>query len=123
MKYTQSHEWIEIKGGVGTVGVSDHAQEELGDIVYVELPTVGETVKAGEEAAVLESTKAAADVYAPVSGEIVEVNEQLQDNSSLVNSSPQDQGWIYKIKLSNESELEKLMDEAQYKSQFEQGKA
>jgi glycine cleavage system H protein len=123
MKYTQSHEWIEIKDGVGTVGVSDHAQEELGDIVYVELPTVGETVKAGEEAAVLESTKAAADVYAPVSGEIVEVNEQLQDNSSLVNSSPQDQGWIYKIKLSNESELEKLMDEAQYKSQFEQGKA
>ncbi len=121
MKYTQSHEWIDVIGGIGTVGVSDYAQEELGDVVYVELPTVGKTVSAGEEVAVLESTKAAADVYSPVSGKIVEVNEKLQDSSDLVNSSPQDQGWIFKLELSNAEELEKLMDQGQYKAQFQKG--
>lgn len=121
MKFTQSHEWIDVKGGVATVGVSNYAQEELGDIVYVELPTVGKIVKAGDEVAVLESTKAAADVYTPVSGEIVEVNEKLKDASDLVNSSPQDQGWIFKLNLTNQEELEKLMEEEQYKAQFQQG--
>ena len=116
MRYTQSHEWIETEGQIGTVGVSDHAQHELGEIVYIELPVVGKTVKAGEEAAVLESTKAAADVYSPVSGTIVAVNEALNDQSELVNRSPEQQGWIFKIKLSNPIELDKLMDAQTYQT-------
>lgn len=114
MKFSKTHEWIEVKDSVGTVGVSQFAQKELGDIVYVELPVVGKTVKAGQEAAVLESTKAAADVYSPVSGEIVEVNETLKDQSELINESPQDKGWIFKIKLSDLSELDSLIDPAKY---------
>jgi glycine cleavage system H protein len=114
MKFTDTHEWIEVDNGVGTVGVSDHAQKELGDIVYVELPQVGKEVKAGQEAAVLESTKAAADVYSPASGVITEVNNALTNSSELVNRSPQKEGWIYKIKLTNSSELDALQDEATY---------
>lgn len=116
MKYTESHEWIEINNGIATVGVTDHAQKELGDIVYVELPSVGKDVKAGEEAAVLESTKAAADVYAPISGTIVEVNKTLADASELINKSPERDGWIFKLKVVNPSELDKLMDEQSYKA-------
>jgi len=119
MKFTESHEWIKVEGDLGTVGVTDHAQEELGDIVYVELPTIGKTVKAGEEIAVLESTKAAADIYAPVSGEIIEVNKALEDNSDLVNSSPQEKGWLFKIKVSDTSELSALMDAADYNKQIQ----
>lgn len=114
MKYTESHEWIEVKNGLGTVGVTNYAQKELGDIVFVELPKVGKSVKAGEEAAVLESTKAAADVYAPVSGKIVEVNTALNDASDLVNKSPEADGWLFKIQLADAKELDKLMDENQY---------
>lgn len=114
MKFTNTHEWIDVEGEIGIVGVSEHAQQELGDIVYVELPQVGKEVKAGQEAAVLESTKAAADVYSPVSGLIVEVNRELVDHSELVNRSPQKEGWIYKVKLSNVNELEDLQDEASY---------
>lgn len=114
MKFTNTHEWIDVENGIGIVGVSEHAQKELGDIVYVELPQVGKEVKAGQEAAVLESTKAAADVYSPVSGVIVEVNRELVDHSELVNRSPQKEGWIYKVQLTNVKELESLQDEASY---------
>lgn len=114
MKFTESHEWIEEQNQVGTVGITEHAQNELGDIVYVELPKIGKMVKAGEEAAVLESTKAAADIYSPVSGTIVEVNMSLVETPELVNSSPQKDGWIFKIKLSAPSELNKLLDEKGY---------
>ena len=116
MKFTDSHEWIEINGDIGTVGVTNYAQGELGDIVYVELPQVGKDVKQGEEAAVLESTKAAADIYTPVSGTITEVNQALSDASELINQSPIGKGWIFKIKLSNTSELEQLMDEKAYQT-------
>lgn len=118
MKFNDTHEWIEVKEGIGTVGVSNHAQHELGDIVYVELPKVGKTVKVGEEAAVLESTKAAADVYSPVTGTIVEVNTKLSSASELVNKSPEEEGWLFKIKLDHPEELEKLMDAKDYQAKF-----
>lgn len=114
MKFTNTHEWIDVENGLGTVGVSNHAQKELGDIVYVELPQVGKEVKAGQEAAVLESTKAAADVYSPVSGVITEVNDSLTNRSELVNQFPQSEGWIYKLRLTNVDELNTLQDEAAY---------
>lgn len=116
MKYNETHEWIEVKGEIGTVGITDYAQKQLGEIVYVELPDVGSAVDAGEEVVVLESTKAAADVYSPVSGVIVEVNEQLNLTSDLVNKSPTNKGWLYKIKLIDLDELEDLMDEDDYKA-------
>lgn len=118
MKFTETHEWIEVNDGVGTVGISNYAQKELGDIVYVELPQVGKTIKAGEEAAVLESTKAAADVYAPVSGKIVEVNTTLTSASETVNKSPEKMGWLFKIKLDSLQELDKLMDAKDYQTKF-----
>lgn len=114
MKFTQSHEWIEVKDGVGTVGISNHAQKELGEIVYVELPEVGQPVKAGREAAVLESTKAAADVYAPVSGVIENVNRNLEASPDLVNRSPEKEGWIFTIRLEDPEELKELMSEEAY---------
>lgn len=113
-KYTDSHEWITVENGIGTVGVSQYAQKELGDIVYVELPEVGKSIIAGQEIAVLESTKAAADVYSPVSGTITEVNNVLTTASETVNNSPEGEGWLYKIQLSNVSELDNLMDQAAY---------
>ncbi len=119
MKYTESHEWINAKEGVATIGVSDFAQDELGDIVYVELPDVGRKVKAGEDVAVLESTKAAADVYSPVTGEITEVNEALKNASDLINTSAENQGWIFKVRMDDESELGKYMDQEQYRAQFQ----
>ncbi len=118
MKYTESHEWIEINNGVGTVGITQYAQKELGDIVYVELPKVGSEVKAGEEAVVLESTKAAADVYSPVSGSILEVNNALKEASEKVNLSPENEGWLYKIRLANAKELDSLMDAETYLSRI-----
>jgi len=114
MKYTESHEWIRVEGSVGTIGVTDYAQQELGDIVYVELPDVGKSVQKGKEAVVLESTKAAADVYAPVSGKIVAVNEELRESPDKVNTSPGKDGWLFRIELSNESELNELLDEDAY---------
>jgi glycine cleavage system H protein len=116
MKYTETHEWIDIKNGIGTVGITDHAQKELGDIVYVELPKVGKEVKKGQEAAVLESTKAAADVYSPVSGKILEVNTNLKDNSELVNTSPEKTGWLFKLTVANPDEFDNLMDKETYDS-------
>lgn len=114
MKFTETHEWIKEQNGIGTIGVSQFAQKELGDVVYVELPEIGKSIKAGEAAAVLESTKAAADVYSPVSGTITEVNKQLLDASELVNKSPEDEGWIFKVKLADPKELELLMDDQAY---------
>jgi glycine cleavage system H protein len=116
MRFTESHEWIRVNGDIGVVGVSDHAQHELGEIVFVELPQLNKTIKAGQEAAVLESTKAAADVYSPVSGTIIEVNDTLSTSSNTVNDSPEKDGWIFKIKLNNPQELDGLMDEKTYKA-------
>jgi glycine cleavage system H protein len=116
MYFTESHEWIAVSGKIGTVGVTQHAQKELGDIVFVELPKIGRQVKAAEEAAVLESTKAAADIYAPVSGTIVEVNGRLKENSQLVNESPEENGWIFKLELTNADELGKLLNKDKYQA-------
>jgi glycine cleavage system H protein len=109
-KFTETHEWIQVENGIGTVGITNYAQRELGVIVFVELPEVGKTVKCGEEAAVLESTKAAADVYSPVSGEILKVNTALSGDSELVNRSAENEGWIFQVKVSNPDELEALRD-------------
>jgi glycine cleavage system H protein len=117
MKYTDSHEWIELETShLAVVGVTQYAQKELGDIVYVELPTVGKTVNAGEEAAVLESTKAAADVYSPVSGSIAAVNEALSHSPELVNQASEKEGWLFKVQLSNPAEMDLLMDQTAYQA-------
>lgn len=118
MKYTESHEWVKFQEseGIAVVGITEHAQGELGDIVYVEFPQVGQQVKIGQEAAVLESTKAAADVYTPVSGEVVEVNTTLIDASELINQAPESEGWIFKVKLSDTKELEDLMNSSDYQA-------
>ena len=112
--YTKEHEWIMVEDGVGTIGITDHAQEQLGDIVFVELPEPGLEVEQGDEACVVESVKAASEVYAPISGEVVEANEALGDNAALVNESAEGDAWFIKIKLSNADELEELMDKAGY---------
>lgn len=114
MHYTDSHEWIECKGPIGTIGITAYAQKELGDIVFVELPKVGQILKAKQEACVLESTKAAADVYTPVSGKVVAINEALQKDASLINRDAQKAGWLFQIELSNPQEVEKLMTEKEY---------
>lgn len=114
MFYTQSHEWIRVNGNIGTVGISEYAQHELGEIVYVELPKVGQVVESGKEVAVLESTKAAADVYAPVSGKVVAVNGDLKDNPGLVNQMPQESGWLFQVELANPKQLDHLFKEADY---------
>lgn len=113
--YSEDHEWIEVEGDVGTVGVTDFAQEQLGDVVFVETPEVGAALDQGDEAGVVESVKAASEVYSPVSGEVTEVNEELADNPGLVNEEPEDGAWFFKIKLSDPAELDDLMDAAAYK--------
>ena len=115
VKYTQEHEWIRVDGEVGVVGITDYAQDQLGDVVYVELPEVGRRVDKGAEAAVVESVKAASEVYAPVSGEVVAVNQALTDDPSLVNSAAEGNGWFLKIKLADTGELDRLMDQAAYR--------
>jgi len=114
MHFTPSHEWIEVENGIGIVGITDFAQRELGEIVYVELPAVGKKVKAGEEIAVLESTKAAADIYTPVSGEILAINQQLNNSASKINSAAESEGWLFKIKLSDPKELSQLLEKESY---------
>ncbi|KJE35635.1 glycine cleavage system protein H [Thalassospira sp. HJ] len=114
-KFSQEHEWIELEDGVATVGITDYAQQSLGDIVYVELPEVGKKLTKDGDAAVVESVKAASDVYAPLDGEIVEINEELDANPGLVNEAPEAEGWFFKMTLSDESQLDELMDEAAYK--------
>lgn len=113
--FTEEHEYILVDDdGIGTVGISEYAQKQLGDIVYVETPEAGTAFESGDEAGVVESVKIASEIYSPVSGEVVEVNEVLADNPSLVNEDPLGDGWFFKIKLSDESELEDLKDEAEY---------
>ena len=115
MKFSESHEWVEVDANqVATIGISHYAQNSLGEIVYVELPQIGKEISAGDEAAVLESTKAAADVYTPVSGTIVDVNKLLSATSELINQSPEKEGWIFKIQLVNLAELNALMDRQAY---------
>lgn len=112
--FTQDHEWIELDGDTGTVGITDYAQGQLGDITYVDLPAVGATVKKGDAPCVVDSVKAASDVYAPVSGEVTDVNEALQDAPELVNTDADTGGWLFRVKLSDPSELDGLMDKAAY---------
>jgi glycine cleavage system H protein len=113
--FTKEHEWIRVDGDTATVGISDHAQEQLGDIVFVEVPEAGRRVSKGQEAAVVESVKAASDVYAPVSGEVLEGNQAVADNPALINSDPEGEGWFFKLKLDNAGELDGLMDEGAYR--------
>jgi glycine cleavage system H protein len=114
-RYTESHEYVRVEGGTGVVGITDYAQSQLGDIVFVELPPVGEKIAKGAEAASVESVKAAAEVSAPVSGEVVEVNDTLAESPGLVNEDPSGEGWFLKLKLSDASELDSLMDEDAYR--------
>ena len=113
-KYTEDHEWIETDGDIATVGITDYAQKALGDVVFVELPEVGASFAAGDEVAVVESVKAASEVYAPLDGEITEVNEGLEGEPGLVNTAPTGEGWFFKMKLANTGDLDGLMDEAAY---------
>jgi glycine cleavage system H protein len=113
--FTREHEWIRLDGDTATVGISDHAQQALGDIVFAEVPDAGRQVKKGEEAAVVESVKAASDVYAPVSGEVIEANGALADDPAVINRDPEGEGWFFKLKLADSGELDGLMDEAAYR--------
>lgn len=112
--YTEDHEWLRVEGGVATIGITNYAQEQLGDLVFVELPEVGKTLAKGDVAVVVESVKAASDVYAPADGEIVEANTALSAEPALVNSSPAADGWLWKMRLADEGQLSGLMDEAAY---------
>ncbi len=114
VKYTEDHEWLKLDADIATVGITVHAQDALGDVVFVELPEVGATFAQKDTAGVVESVKAAADVYMPVSGEVIEVNEALRDDPSLANSDPLGAGWFFKVKLSDASQLDALMDETSY---------
>jgi len=113
--FTRDHEWIKVDGDTATVGISDHAQNALGDIVFAEVPDAGRQLTKGGDAAVVESVKAASDVYAPVSGEVIEGNQAVADDPALVNSDPEGEGWFFKLRLSDQGELEGLMDEAAYR--------
>ena len=119
MKFSEDHEWIRVEGDIGTVGITDHAQEQLGDVVFVELPNVGADVEAGGDAAVVESVKAASEVYAPIAGKIVEVNEDLEASPGLVNESAEDQGWFWRMEIADPDEIEELMSAADYKAFLE----
>ena len=114
LKYTKSHEWLRVEGEFAVVGITDHAQKEMTDIVYVEPPTVGDNVEAGKECAVVESVKAASDIYAPVSGDVVAVNEELSSAPELLNQDPYDKGWMFKIKISDPGELSELLSPDDY---------
>ena len=116
LHYTDQHEWIKLDGDIATIGITDHAQNALGDVVFVDLPEVGRTVAAGESVAVVESVKAASEVYAPVSGTVTEANAALEGTPDLVNSAPEGEGWFFRLKLSDPAQLEGLLDAAAYKA-------
>ncbi len=118
LKYAKTHEWVRIAGDIATVGITDHAQHELTDVVFVELPDQGRKVKAGEACAVVESVKTASDIYSPVTGEVIETNTAVSDNPALVNTDPYGQGWFFKVKLSNPSEANNLLAPEAYTSQI-----
>ena len=113
-KYTKEHEWVEVDGDTATVGITNHAQESLGDIVFIDLPTVGKQVKSNEELCVIESVKAASDIYAPIDGEVIEINNNLNDDASIVNQDPEKEGWIFKMKISDLSQYNNLMTLDEY---------
>ncbi|MCC6374814.1 MAG: glycine cleavage system protein GcvH [Moraxellaceae bacterium] len=117
LKYATSHEWVRLEGDIAIVGITDHAQEALGDLVFVELPDLGDTVNAGDEAGVVESVKAASDIYAPVSGEVIELNPALEDTPELINTDPYGEGWMYKIRVSDMTELDDLLSADEYDEQ------
>jgi glycine cleavage system H protein len=119
LKYTPEHEWIRVEGNVGTVGITPYAQEQLGDVVFVELPEVGRKAEQGKEIAVVESVKAASEIFAPVSGDVVDINKALPETPATVNSDPLGAGWFFKVKLADPAQLAKLMDEAAYKTYVE----
>ena len=113
-KYTKEHEWVEVDGDTATVGITNHAQESLGDIVFIDLPTVGKEVKSNEELCVIESVKAASDIYAPIDGEVIEINNNLNDDASIVNQDPEKEGWIFKMKISDLNQYNNLMTLDEY---------
>jgi glycine cleavage system H protein len=117
--FTKEHEWIRVEGDTATVGITNHAQHQLGDIVFAEAPEAGKTLDKGGEAAVVESVKAASDVYAPASGEVLEANPAIADDPSVINSDPEGEGWFFKLRLADPSELDSLMDEAAYRAWVE----
>ena len=114
VKYSNDNEWVKVEGGIATIGITNHAQEQLGDVVFVELPAVGKKVSKGGDAAVVESVKAASEVYAPVTGEVVTVNKEIEGDPGLVNRGAEGDGWFMKVKLANAAELDELMDKAAY---------
>lgn len=118
LRYNSSHEWVRLEGDIATVGISDHAQEELTDVVFVELPLVGRAVDAGDPTAVVESVKAASDIYAPIGGEVVEVNVDVEADPALVNTDPYGRGWIFKLRVKNAADVEGLLDAAAYSAQI-----
>jgi glycine cleavage system H protein len=118
-KYTKEHEWVEVDGDTATVGITNHAQESLGDIVFIDLPTVGKEVKSNEELCVIESVKAASDIYAPIDGEVIEINNNLNDDASIVNQDPENEGWIFKMKISDPSQYNNLMTLDEYLASLE----
>lgn len=120
LKYTREHEWVSIDGSVATIGITDHAQEQLGDVVFVELPSVGDRVEKADAFGVVESTKAVSDVYAPVSGEVTEVNDDLPDNPELLNEDPYGDGWMVKITLGDKADLDDLMTADEYRKFIEE---
>ena len=118
-KYTKEHEWVEVDGDTATVGITNHAQESLGDIVFIDLPTVGKKVKSNEELCVIESVKAASDIYAPIDGEVIEINNNLNDDASIVNQDPEKDGWIFKMKIADPSQYNNLMTLDEYLASLE----
>ena len=118
-KYTKEHEWVEVDGGTATVGITNHAQESLGDIVFIDLPTVGKEVKSNEELCVIESVKAASDIYAPIDGEVIEINNNLNDDASIVNQDPEKDGWIFKMKIADPNQYDNLMNLDEYLASLE----
>ena len=118
-KYTKEHEWVEVDGDTATVGITNHAQESLGDIVFIDLPTVGKEVKSNEELCVIESVKAASDIYAPIDGEVIELNNNLNDDASIVNQDPEKDGWIFKMKIADPIQYNNLMTLDEYLASLE----
>ena len=119
-KYSKDHEWIEVDGDNAIIGITDHAQESLGDIVFVDLPEINKVVKAGDEVSIIESVKAASDIYSPIDGEIIEINQNLTNDAALINQSAETSGWIFKLKISNHSQLNDLMTLVQYEEFLKQ---
>ena len=118
-KYTKEQEWVEVDGNTATVGITNHAQESMGDIVFIDLPTVGKEVKSNEELCVIESVKAASDIYAPIDGEVIEINNNLNDDASIVNQDPENEGWIFKMKISDPNQYNNLMNLDEYLASLE----